>query len=64
MCRDPTYAQAGLSLCWSHLPHSWKSHVAAQVFKAFGKVIEHIDNISQIKIDKADTNLKSSTTNM
>ena len=21
-----TYAQAALSLCWSHIPHCWKSH--------------------------------------
>ena len=28
---DCTYAQAGLSLCWSHIPHCWKSHVAAQL---------------------------------
>ena len=25
------YAQAGLSLCWSHKPHCWKSHVTAQI---------------------------------
>ena len=23
------YAQAGLSLCWPHIPHCWKSRVAA-----------------------------------
>ena len=23
---DCVYAQAGLSLCWSHIPHCWKSH--------------------------------------
>ena len=23
------YAQAGLSLCWSHIPQCWKSYVAA-----------------------------------
>ena len=23
------YAQAGLSLCWSHIPHCWKSHATA-----------------------------------
>ena len=23
------YAQAGLSHCWSHIPHCWKSHVKA-----------------------------------
>ena len=25
------YAQVGLSLCWSHIPHCWKSHVAASM---------------------------------
>ena len=25
------YAQAGLSLCWSHIPHCWKSHVTAHI---------------------------------
>ena len=29
---DCAYAQAGLSLCWSHIPHCWKSHVMAQMF--------------------------------
>ena len=24
---DCVYGQAGLSLCWSHIPHCWKSHV-------------------------------------
>ena len=28
---DCAYAQAGLSLCWSHIPHRWKSHVAAHM---------------------------------
>ena len=26
---DCAYAQAGLSLCWSHRPHCWKYHVTA-----------------------------------
>ena len=26
------YAQAGLSLCWLHIPHCWKSHFTAQIF--------------------------------
>ena len=26
------YAQAGLSLCWPHIPHCWKSHVTAQLW--------------------------------
>ena len=28
---DCAYAQAGLSLCWSHIPHCWKSHDAAHM---------------------------------
>ena len=30
---DCAYAQADLSLCWSHIPHCWKSHVAAHINK-------------------------------
>ena len=29
---DCAYAQAGLSLCWSHIPHCWKSHVEAHLY--------------------------------
>ena len=28
---DCAYAQADLRLWWSHIPHCWKSHVAAQI---------------------------------
>ena len=28
---DCAYAQADLRLCWSHIPHCWKSHATAQV---------------------------------
>ena len=28
---DCGYAQAGLSLCWSHISNCWKSHVVAQI---------------------------------
>ena len=27
------YTQAGLSLCWSHIPHCWKSHAMAHIFQ-------------------------------
>ena len=27
----PWYAQAGLRLCWSNIPHCWKSHVVAHI---------------------------------
>ena len=27
---DCAYAQADLRLCWSHIPHCWKSYVTAQ----------------------------------
>ena len=29
---DCAYAQADLWLCWSHIPHCWKSHVVAHIF--------------------------------
>ena len=29
--RRQVYAQAGLSLCWSHIPHFWKYHVVARL---------------------------------
>ena len=28
---DCAQAQAGLTLCWSHIPHCWESHVVAQI---------------------------------
>ena len=28
---DCTYAQADLRLCWSHIPHCWKSYAGAHV---------------------------------
>ena len=28
---DCAYAQADLRLCWSHIPHCWKSHVTAHI---------------------------------
>ena len=28
------YAQAGLSLCWSHIPYCWKSHVTDHYYKS------------------------------
>ena len=28
---DCAHAQAGLSLCWWHIPHCWKSYAAAQI---------------------------------
>ena len=31
------YAQAGLSLCWSYMPHCWKSHVVAHIYKLESK---------------------------
>ena len=31
LIRLRVYVQAGLSLCWPHIPHCWKSHVAAQM---------------------------------
>ena len=28
---DCTYEQADLRLCWSHIPHCWKSHALAHI---------------------------------
>ena len=28
---DCAYAQADLRLCWSHIPHFWKSHALAHI---------------------------------
>ena len=42
---DCAYAQAGLSLCWSHIPHCWKSHVAAHLFVWFDS-LPPINNLS------------------
>ena len=45
------YAQADLRLCWSHIPHCWKSHVVAQIYLVFSlkKVnilyIFHVNNL-------------------
>ena len=33
------YAQAGLSLCWSHIPHCWKSHVTAHMIKCIYNIL-------------------------
>ena len=29
---DCAYVQADLRLCWSHIPHCWKSHVVADLY--------------------------------
>ena len=29
---DCTHAQAGLSLCWLHIPYCWKSHILANFY--------------------------------
>ena len=50
------YAQAGLSLCWSHIPHCWKSHATAQLFSSIklrfhfsaqGFDIRHVSHVMQ-----------------
>ena len=35
LCSDCAYEQADLRLCWSHIPHCWKSHVTAWYFIIF-----------------------------
>ena len=36
---DCAYAQADMRLCWSHIPHCWKSHVAAQMWRDFSSML-------------------------
>ena len=39
---DCAYAQADLRLCWSHIPHCWKSHALAQnLSKALESFFQH-----------------------
>ena len=49
---DCAYAQAGLSLCWSHIPQCWKSHVTAQLLLTW---------TLRIKSNKTSHNLEAST---
>ena len=39
------YAQADLSLCWSHIPHCWKYHVATQMYRCYVQCIFTISKI-------------------
>ena len=41
---DCTYAQADLRLCWSHIPHCWKSHTLAHI-SAYSTFITRISKI-------------------
>ena len=36
LCSDCAYAQADLRLCWSHIPHCWKSHVVSHLLSTIG----------------------------
>ena len=38
------YAQADLRLCWSHIPHCWKSPVAAHfvLYSVLNKVLKNL----------------------
>ena len=38
---DCAHAQAGLSLCWSRIPHCWKSHVRAQLCSSVIKIYDN-----------------------
>ena len=45
---DCAYAQADLRLCWSHITHCWKSHVAAHVlFDCFDRVNNYNSAVAQ-----------------
>ena len=44
---DCAYAQADLRLCWSHIQHCWKSHVAAQILLIILKIPSIYPDIEQ-----------------
>ena len=43
---DCAYAQADLRLCWSHIPHCWKSHALAQFSKSAATKLTIVNLIS------------------
>ena len=46
------YAQAGLSLCWSHIPHCWKSHVMAHMMLVNYKMDVRVANCDEPNDDQ------------
>ena len=56
---DCAYAQAGLSLCWSHIPHCWKSHVVAQILNSEKRINAILFEINAL-VHRA-SNLREST---
>ena len=51
---DCVYGQVGLSLCWSHIPHCWKSHVVAHIVRhnTLNTALKHLFLFSYDKIKK------------
>ena len=43
------YVQAGLSLCWSHIPHCWKSHVTAHMGLGTIKPVFRVSDTVRLK---------------
>ena len=56
---DRGYAQVDLRLCWSHLPHCWKSHFIAQ--RLFGEPFfpDSIDAFAVFCLIKTSLNLNN-----
>ena len=50
-------AQADLSLCWSHIPHCWKSHVAAQILNKMGILIRPSKKLPVLRVTGPYLNL-------
>ena len=48
------YAQADLRLCWLHIPHCWKSHVAAHIFTYY-KLYAHLIRTSSGRVAQSVT---------
>ena len=53
---DCAYAQADLRLCWSHIPHCWKSHALAQIIQSL-----HAGKSCMLFLLSADLSFSKST---
>ena len=51
-------AQADLRLCWSHIPHYWKSHALSRIDYTFERCLEKIF-LPAFRLDTAPTILQS-----
>ena len=64
---DCAYAQAGLRLCWSHIPHCWKYHAAAHIILCRKRITNMLiktarRSLISMRIDISDNILSNQST--